>query len=712
MKSSPTLHEQRKQLERAKTSDILKAKIQQRPNRQELERRHILEHDESHVDPSLAERQRMLKKARLADQLNSQLSHRPGPLELIKKNILHTDEPIERCVKQGLIPFKATSEGLLNRPQQPNGYTTCDGEDDSLSSESDQQNSPVGQDSNELPAVAVGIESQEYLSPNNDVLSVVQPSTIVTQTKLPPAYPTTKTLQVKPATTNYVFTGLTESFNTDHSSSIRQAFQIDTLPALTPSPLPFETPVQDKCDAPGKDKNRKKNKPKTHSKPRLMKFHEYKGPANAQKINSSTMGNCETSYQLLLKQQNLLEHLENLHKNASALPASVKATKAITQTFSVNGNYSQPVTPVASNNINTKPASPVSANLVDTGSLVLSKLEKMKVSDLKMLLKTRNLPVSGPKPQLIERLKPFVQSDAMETSNGSTVADCNAITDEADNVSSPQFMETDASDMQDGVKQKSNEELLREQQRTIDELQRQLKKYQDALQQTKTKQTSAKPIIEMNPAKPEVLNQKQIFKQQLEAKIQKEKLLKLEHQHKLQMEQQQNEIRRKQGEFFLLAHFVTLGSSNWVIFFIGFSADNIMQCSDMMATKPCAATNFAPHTAKNPNEIVWNESTILLVKFPDDKKYVLSTNPQTARMENIIVPITTTTTPQNINTFVKKLNGSSQIQQSMATPPLNLQLTQIAAPVRIMSLLGALAKVSENNINFLLLVSIASENDF
>lgn len=113
MKSSPALHEQRKQLERAKTGDILKAKIQQRPDRQELERRHILEHDEGHVDPSLAERQRMLKKARLADQLNSQLSHRPGPLELIKKNILHTEEPIERIVKEGLISFKATSEGNL-----------------------------------------------------------------------------------------------------------------------------------------------------------------------------------------------------------------------------------------------------------------------------------------------------------------------------------------------------------------------------------------------------------------------------------------------------------------------------------------------------------------------------------------------------------------------------------------------------------------------
>lgn len=78
--------------------DLLKAKIQQRPDKQQLVRQHILE-DVGDVDRSLAERQRMLVKCRLADSLNTQLAHRPGPLELIKKNILHTDEPIERAVK-------------------------------------------------------------------------------------------------------------------------------------------------------------------------------------------------------------------------------------------------------------------------------------------------------------------------------------------------------------------------------------------------------------------------------------------------------------------------------------------------------------------------------------------------------------------------------------------------------------------------------------
>ena len=124
LKTPASFHEQRQKLQRAKMGDLLKHKIQHRPDRTELIRQHILEGivsakstrnallvliesfvirkcvaDTGKVDPSLAERQRMLKRARLADSLNDQLSHRPGPLELIQKNILHTDENVERAVK-------------------------------------------------------------------------------------------------------------------------------------------------------------------------------------------------------------------------------------------------------------------------------------------------------------------------------------------------------------------------------------------------------------------------------------------------------------------------------------------------------------------------------------------------------------------------------------------------------------------------------------
>ncbi|CAG4947425.1 unnamed protein product [Parnassius apollo] len=188
--------EQCKQLERAKTGDLLKAKIQRRPDRQELERRHILE-QESHARTSRA----------------------------IKKNILHTEENIETAVKSGTLAFKATSEGASGRPQHPSSY--CGPPDE--------------------------------VSPSPSPPSTLSPASVAS----PPQHP-----------------------------------------------------------APGKDKNRKKSKQKQQQKSRL-KFHEYKGPPNAQKA-SSPPGSVETPYELLLQQQQLLLQLScPLLLPASPAPSSV-----------------------------------------------------------------------------------------------------------------------------------------------------------------------------------------------------------------------------------------------------------------------------------------------------------------------------------------------------------------------------------------------------
>lgn len=400
---------------------------------------------------------------------------------------------------------------------------------------------------------------------NNTVLT-----TVVTQAKLPSTYyaaiePIVKseTFQVKPETSN-LFAELCQSV-IDSTSAInfnaaKSVNRITSLPPLPTSVHALSPPIQNnnKCDAPGKDKNRKKNKLKPIAKTRTIKFHEYKGPPNAQKNGSSSLSSEETSYQLLLKQQNcLLEYLEGLHKNStqnSLGQNSKPIQQSETQTFSVMNNFIQQSSPSTSNaSSSAKPASPIS-NISDTSNLELSKLEKMKVSDLKLLLKTRNLPVSGPKPQLIERLKPFVQCDSLEISNSNTVSDMSINDDDNDNIShnSPQLMETDSIEMVESSKQRTNEELLREQQRKIDELQRKLKESQHELQQMQMKQSqpTAKTAMtnEIIQNKPEVLNQKQIFKQQLEAKIQKEKLQKLENLQKMQLEQQNEMQRRKHGK--------------------------------------------------------------------------------------------------------------------------------------------------------------------
>lgn len=545
------MHEQRKQLERAKTGDLLKAKIQKRPDRQELERRHILEHDESHIDPSLAEKQRMLKKSLLANQLNFQLSNRPGPLELIQKNILHTEESIERIVKDGLISFKATSEGLLTRPQHPSSYITY--EDDSQSSEGDLRQSPIRSDVIEAAAASAGIT----VSLTNGGTVVLHPIISTQYVPIPPPLPPTpikiEQIQIKSETPN-LFAELCQqvtgtspqliplsaspiSSSGSNLSSLSPLSSVSSPQSVViqrpvPSPLQQQQFNQIKSDAPGKDKNRKKNKSKPVTKPRTIKFHEYKGPPNAQNnnnLNHSSSQSGETPYQLLMEQKILLMTLQGIIPKPEPDTNQQQQQQFVVQTFK---HQSSPQSTCSS----IPPPSPAPS---ETTSAELNKLEKMKVADLKMLLKKRNLPVSGPKPQLIERLRPFLPLEQCEQHHNQESCNFSDITDLDDRVNSPKHSLSPPESEQDMDVQldsptsnatfiggfSSNAELVREQQRTIEELQKQLREKHDEIAQIKQHQVCTdKP------------DSKLIFKQQLEAKIQKEKLQQLENLQRQQIQ--------------------------------------------------------------------------------------------------------------------------------------------------------------------------------
>lgn len=121
-----------------------------------------------------------------------------------------------------------------------------------------------------------------------------------------------------------------------------------------------------------------------------------------------------------------------------------------------------------------------------------------------------------------------------------------------------------------------------------------------------------------------------------------------------------------------------------------FQLENAVKINQEIITspKPIISSNFLGQTAKNPNEFVWNgESTILLVNFPDDKKYVLSSGGSNSQatataMQNFLVPISTSSS--NLNAIVKKINLGTQLQPQQPPPPppppVSLHLTQIAAP--------------------------------
>lgn len=473
----------------------------------------------------------MLKKARLADQLNDQLSHRPGPLELIQKNILHTEEPIEQAVKTGKIPYKATSEGALKRPQHPQNYINPE-EDSQGSSEGDATVSPGPVDVLETAAKSAGI-----------VVSLIQPSeTTVVLT-------TANSNLAKDNNNEIVFADLCRPLLSQGSASSPSSLVSSTstlsplssiaspvpciasqpatpIPVPPPPPPPLITrvvPSSVKCDAPGKDKNRKKSKSKSAPKARTIKFHEYKGPPSAQKSSSSSGAAGESSYDLLLKQQTLLLQfqLQLQHKFPQIiLPASQKTTSESSTGSSISNNNNNNT--IASNNMNTQQPSPAPSTSSESSvpSRITGKLEDMKVSDLKAELKRRSLPVSGCKPQLIERLKSY--SNQSQTSNSDTInhnpssvdssIHSNASMDQSHN--SPPFQ--DLGSPQGSIKEehhdhmdigdpmspatpqsiqsqesipRTNEDLVREQQRQIEELQRELTLSQLKLQALNTTRT-------------------------------------------------------------------------------------------------------------------------------------------------------------------------------------------------------------------------------
>lgn len=517
-------------MERAKTGDLLKAKIQQRPDRQELERRHILETHESHIDPSLADKYRMLEKAILVDQLNSKISHRPGPLELIEKNILHADEPIERIVKNGLVTFKTTLED--EEIAASSNFVPLE-DDSTQSSEGDaqvqhqhvqilQQVQPVHKvpqihhqviktepdeqmyhhivNANMLEAAATsaGIINIQVALPTHEIREIQAPiinffqnlqnqqnqinlqnaqQSVQNVQIVPPPPP----LPIKTETITYHVKQISQPILQSHqipkvepqkssfipvmepkhridqnmqqnvhspgsvSSSMSPASSIASPGPILPNKNSIASFLQSnqKYSAPGKDKNRKKSKSKPMSKLRAIKFHEYKGPPNSKGGSSSgSNGNSskktgETNYELILQQQCLLEYLEGIYKPPHQIQPKMKVemgeepvqqhqhtmkfhdSSALTEKHNLVMNrppasntlqkaqvtiFPSPAVSSSTNISNNIVAAPV----VTTTITDIAKLNKMKVSDLKAQLKKLNLPVSGPKPLLVERLKPFL----------------------------------------------------------------------------------------------------------------------------------------------------------------------------------------------------------------------------------------------------------------------------------------------------------------
>ncbi|XP_040829237.1 myocardin-related transcription factor B isoform X2 [Ochotona curzoniae] len=372
LKSPAAFHEQIKSLERARTENFLKHKIRSRPDRSELVRMHILE--ETFAEPSLQATQMKLKRARLADDLNEKIAQRPGPMELVEKNIL----PVDSSVKEAIIGV-----GKEDFPHTQGDFSFDEDSSDALSPDQ-----PASQESQGSAA-----------SPSEPKVND-SPSSVTAST--PAQFP---------SASQAVHEFLKTPPTADQPSTRSPAAVLPTNTVSTVKPGP--TLVKQSHPKNPNDKHRSKKCKDPKPRVKKLKYHQYIPPDQKGEKNEPQM---DSNYARLLQQQQLFLQLQILsqqqqHYNyQTILPAPIKNDK--------NNNSGNSALNSSTSNT---PRPNTSAPARKPGPLP-SSLDDLKVSELKTELKLRGLPVSGTKPDLIERLKPYQEVNSSGLAAASVVA--------------------------------------------------------------------------------------------------------------------------------------------------------------------------------------------------------------------------------------------------------------------------------------------------
>ncbi|XP_067388837.1 MEF2-activating motif and SAP domain-containing transcriptional regulator isoform X1 [Emydura macquarii macquarii] len=288
--------------------------------------------------------ERKAKKTRLAEELKEKLLQRPGPLELVTKNILPLDTGLKDAVKAD--PAPAAPETF------PFEEDLSSSSSSSSSSSPRFAHSPGGTLGNPSPASSSGAAFQPE-----------PPSILGSQ---PPAAPAPDPISQPPG---------------------------GGPPAKAPASLP---------KAPPRPKKAKDPKPKV----RKLKYHQYVPPTARPPRAPAPL---DAAYARLLQQQQLFLQLQILQQQQPPAPPGpppalcLPALHPLSASISPDPVISFTAPPLPLTAPPTPPAPPVPPK----PELLPANLDDLTVSELRQQLRQRGLPVSGTKPALLERLKPF-----------------------------------------------------------------------------------------------------------------------------------------------------------------------------------------------------------------------------------------------------------------------------------------------------------------
>ena len=148
--------------------------------------------------------------------------------------------------------------------------------------------------------------------------------------------------------------------------------------------------------------------------------HKRGSSDGSQKTIKKEPNDDETAYELMLKQQQIVLQwqVENKNKYQMLLPKSTtngpgSNSSGAPSPSPTNSGGSRSQTPLRltfSANSPRNSNNPPTIQEVALAQKMLSRIDEMKVNELKSELKKRNLTVSGAKPQLIERLRPHLEA--------------------------------------------------------------------------------------------------------------------------------------------------------------------------------------------------------------------------------------------------------------------------------------------------------------